>query len=520
MEAEICCLPEVKIGNHGLRKRVLHKGNSWKTPFPGDEVEVRYTLRLKDGEFFDSSHDKGTPFKFRLGQGEVIRGWDEGIATMKKGERAIFTVPPEMAYGEIGSPPTVPPYATLIFDIEMVSWYSIRDITGDGGILKKIMREGEGWATPKDADEVLVKYVASTEDGIIVSKSDEELEFSLTDGYLCPAMSKAVKTMRKGEKAELSVKFSYCSRYPGDAHCNNDITATNSKLTIDLELLSWKNVIDVMGDKKILKKVIKMGDGFDRPSEGSLAKVIYIGRKDDGTIFECKGTPEEPFEYICLEEQINEGLDRAVMTMRKGEQATVKVSSEFLHGTENGKWPPTASVLYEIMLINFAKEKSFWKMDTQEKLEACQSKKSDGNALFKAGRFELASKKYEKASKYIEFDHSFNDDEKSLASSLLSSCSLNNAACKLKLGKYFEASRLCTKVLEVDPCCVKALFRRSQSYLRTSDLEKAEADIKRALAIDPNNREVRLVYQELKDKKRQYFRQEAEIFTNMLSSMG
>ena len=85
----------------------------------------------------------------------MIRGWDEGIATMKKGERAIFTVPPEMAYGEIGSPPTVPPYATLIFDIEMVSWYSIRDITGDGGILKKIMREGEGWATPKDADEVL-----------------------------------------------------------------------------------------------------------------------------------------------------------------------------------------------------------------------------------------------------------------------------------------------------------------------------------------------------------------------------
>ena len=63
-----------------------------------------------------------------------------------------------------------------------------------------------------------------------------------------------------------------CSRYPGAAHCNNDITATNSKLTIDLELLSWKNVIDVMGDKKILKKVIKMGDGFDRPTEGSLAK--------------------------------------------------------------------------------------------------------------------------------------------------------------------------------------------------------------------------------------------------------
>lgn len=74
---------------------------------------------------------------------------------MKMGERSLFTVPPEMGYGETGSPPLIPPNATLIFDIELLSWYSIRDITGDGGILKKIIREGEGWATPKDEDEVL-----------------------------------------------------------------------------------------------------------------------------------------------------------------------------------------------------------------------------------------------------------------------------------------------------------------------------------------------------------------------------
>lgn len=87
--------------------------------------------------------------------GEVIKGWDEGIATMKMGERSMFTVPPDLAYGEDGSPPLIPPKATLIFDIELLSWYSIRDITGDGGILKKIMKEGQGWATPKADDEVL-----------------------------------------------------------------------------------------------------------------------------------------------------------------------------------------------------------------------------------------------------------------------------------------------------------------------------------------------------------------------------
>lgn len=124
------------------------------------------------------------------------------------------------------------------------------------------------------------------------------------------------------------------------------------------------------------------------------------------------------------------------------------------------------------------------------------------------------------ASKYVEFDHSFSDDEKCHANALRLSCNLNNAACKLKLGEYREASTLCTKVLEVDPMNVKALFRRSQAYLRTSELEKAEADIKQALTIDPNNREVKLEYKELKDKQREYMRYEAGIFSNMLSRMG
>jgi peptidylprolyl isomerase len=86
----------------------------------GDNVQVHYTGWLPDGSKFDSSVDRGTPLPLRIGMGEVIRGWDEGIVGLRQGAKRKLVIPPDLAYGPGGSPPVIPPNATLVFDVELV----------------------------------------------------------------------------------------------------------------------------------------------------------------------------------------------------------------------------------------------------------------------------------------------------------------------------------------------------------------------------------------------------------------
>ncbi|WP_042491314.1 FKBP-type peptidyl-prolyl cis-trans isomerase [Anabaena sp. PCC 7108] len=105
----------------GLKYIELAKGDEKEaTPQKGQTVVVHYVGTLENGKQFDSSRDRGKPFEFKIGIGQVIKGWDEGLSTMKIGDRRQLIIPPELGYGARGAGGVIPPNATLLFDVELL----------------------------------------------------------------------------------------------------------------------------------------------------------------------------------------------------------------------------------------------------------------------------------------------------------------------------------------------------------------------------------------------------------------
>lgn len=116
-------VPITHYSETGLMYGIITKGEG-ESPNKGDIVTAHYTGKLLSGKVFDSSVERGAPFQFQVGVGQVIKGWDEALSKMKKGEKRLIVLPPHLAYGSKGAGSVIPPDSFLVFEVELLDFVS------------------------------------------------------------------------------------------------------------------------------------------------------------------------------------------------------------------------------------------------------------------------------------------------------------------------------------------------------------------------------------------------------------
>lgn len=203
------------IADGGVVKHMLRRGaDPTDKPPRHAEVVVHYTGYLDSGEVFDSSRERNDPFKFRIMESQVIKGWDTGVSQMVPGERSLLVCRADYAYGDTGAPPKIPPGARLTFDVELISFSTKKPVTEDGGVMKEILSAGEGHNRPNTFATVTVRYVGrdGSAEGPVIdgAHADEPVTMVLDeDAGRVRGLEEAIKNMYRGERSRFFVKPPY-----------------------------------------------------------------------------------------------------------------------------------------------------------------------------------------------------------------------------------------------------------------------------------------------------------------------
>jgi FK506-binding protein 4/5 len=254
------------------------EGEGSETPGDGCTVSLHYTGTLVDGTKFDSSVDRNEPFEFGLGKGQVIRAFDMGVATMRKGEKCMLTCGPTYAYGAAGSPPNIPPNSTLKFELEMLGWKG-QDLSkdGDGGIERFIVTRSDKKKTPNDGALVKCHITGRLGDRVI---EDRDIEFNIGEGEefgVITGVETALEKMSQGETSRLVVKPKYAFgadgneqlQVPGNSTVEYTVTLNDFEKAVE----SWKlDKEESLEQAKIFKE---KGTNYFKQSKFRMALKFY-----------------------------------------------------------------------------------------------------------------------------------------------------------------------------------------------------------------------------------------------------
>jgi FKBP-type peptidyl-prolyl cis-trans isomerase len=241
-------LGDTQTTTSGL-KVIFKNLNSGPKPSDGDVVKVHYKGTLANGKEFDNSYKRNEPIPFVLGQGQVIKGWDEGVALLGKGDKATFVIPPSLGYGDrdMGNG-LIPANSTLIFDVELVDFiegYKPYDITGKDSIVTAsglkfyVIEQGDLSKKPKPGQTAVANYAGYLTNGTKFDASfdrGQPFEFPVGQGRVIKGWDEVIQLMGIGSKYKVVIPptLGY-----GAAGAGAQIPG-NATLIFDMELLGIK----------------------------------------------------------------------------------------------------------------------------------------------------------------------------------------------------------------------------------------------------------------------------------------
>lgn len=326
-------------------------------PQPGDMVSVHYTGTLEDGTEFDSSIGRD-PFRFTLGQGQVIPGWDEGIALMHEGGKATLIIPSELGYGAAGAGP-IPPDATLIFEVELVdvqptpkpTTIDAADYTTtDSGLKYYIFEEGDGDA-PKTGDMLTVDFSLWLEDGTFLDSTiDRGMPYTFVMGSdsSLPGLDEGLALLKEGGRAQLTLP-------PQLADGSGATYIFEITLLEAAEPPTPTAVADedfTVTESGLKYYTISEGTGAT-PQAGDTVSLHYTLWLEDGTMIDSSVQRGTPLDMFVGASSTIPGFEEGVMLTKEGGKAQFIVPPELGYGsTGGGPIPPNANLIFEIEVLD------------------------------------------------------------------------------------------------------------------------------------------------------------------------
>lgn len=318
------------------------------------------------------------------------------------------------------------------------------DLFGDEGAIKHQLKEGAGWKTPADGDEVKCSIKATAADGKVVFEKGE-VEYTLGSGAfgaLAKVADRALRGMKKQEEIMIKVTKDYLL---------GDETPDGGKVELTLHGLFETKDVSFLKDKSVMKKQIVEGDGWDTPKDASKVTLKVLSATDGEKPL--PGFTPATLEFAAGGGEVCDCIEFAVVEMKKGEVAHVTCTRPALCAEAKvglKEAPKCSTVVLALELEDFEKAKDTWSLSEEEKVEYALSRKEVGGNLFKQGRIEMALERYKKVIDLFSYVDNFKDETKEKATDLKKVCQLNKAACHLKLKQNQDAKKACDEVLKVD----------------------------------------------------------------------